>query len=46
MKRKLAKTGFKSPYDSDYDDDDDPYEVIPTILVQRKHYMNACWWAF
>uniref|UniRef100_A0A8I6XG51 Zinc finger-XS domain-containing protein n=1 Tax=Hordeum vulgare subsp. vulgare TaxID=112509 RepID=A0A8I6XG51_HORVV len=26
MKRKLAKTGFKSPYDSDYDDDDDPYE--------------------
>uniref|UniRef100_A0A8I6XCU3 Zinc finger-XS domain-containing protein n=1 Tax=Hordeum vulgare subsp. vulgare TaxID=112509 RepID=A0A8I6XCU3_HORVV len=25
MKRKLAKTGFKSPYDSDYDDDD-PYE--------------------
>ncbi|KAE8806222.1 hypothetical protein D1007_17653 [Hordeum vulgare] len=22
MKRKLAKTGFKSPYDSDYDDDD------------------------
>ncbi|KAI4987874.1 hypothetical protein ZWY2020_028632 [Hordeum vulgare] len=21
MKRKLAKTGFKSPYDSDYDDD-------------------------
>uniref|UniRef100_A0A8I6XYV7 Uncharacterized protein n=1 Tax=Hordeum vulgare subsp. vulgare TaxID=112509 RepID=A0A8I6XYV7_HORVV len=26
MKRKLAKTGFKSPYDSDYDDDDEPYE--------------------
>ncbi|KAE8815212.1 putative LRR receptor-like serine/threonine-protein kinase [Hordeum vulgare] len=25
MKRKLAKTGFKSPYDSDYDDDE-PYE--------------------
>uniref|UniRef100_A0A8I6WMB6 Zinc finger-XS domain-containing protein n=1 Tax=Hordeum vulgare subsp. vulgare TaxID=112509 RepID=A0A8I6WMB6_HORVV len=25
MKRKLAKTGFKSPYDSDYDDDN-PYE--------------------
>uniref|UniRef100_A0A8I6YIG4 Zinc finger-XS domain-containing protein n=1 Tax=Hordeum vulgare subsp. vulgare TaxID=112509 RepID=A0A8I6YIG4_HORVV len=25
MKRKLAKTGFKSRYDSDYDDDD-PYE--------------------
>uniref|UniRef100_A0A8I7B8W6 Zinc finger-XS domain-containing protein n=1 Tax=Hordeum vulgare subsp. vulgare TaxID=112509 RepID=A0A8I7B8W6_HORVV len=25
MKRKLVKTGFKSPYDSDYDDDD-PYE--------------------
>ncbi|KAE8768060.1 hypothetical protein D1007_05777 [Hordeum vulgare] len=25
MKRKLAKTGFKSPYDSDYDDDD-PYK--------------------
>uniref|UniRef100_A0A8I6WH40 Zinc finger-XS domain-containing protein n=1 Tax=Hordeum vulgare subsp. vulgare TaxID=112509 RepID=A0A8I6WH40_HORVV len=25
MKRKLAKTGFKSPYDSDYDDND-PYE--------------------
>uniref|UniRef100_A0A8I6XWX3 Zinc finger-XS domain-containing protein n=1 Tax=Hordeum vulgare subsp. vulgare TaxID=112509 RepID=A0A8I6XWX3_HORVV len=25
MKRKLAKTGFKSAYDSDYDDDD-PYE--------------------
>ncbi|KAE8814926.1 hypothetical protein D1007_07633 [Hordeum vulgare] len=25
MKRKLAKTGFKSPYDSD-DDDDEPYE--------------------
>ncbi|KAE8816675.1 hypothetical protein D1007_05688 [Hordeum vulgare] len=25
MKRKLAKTGFKSPYDSDYDGDD-PYE--------------------
>ncbi|KAE8821344.1 hypothetical protein D1007_00480 [Hordeum vulgare] len=25
MKRKLAKTRFKSPYDSDYDDDD-PYE--------------------
>ncbi|KAE8798824.1 hypothetical protein D1007_25791 [Hordeum vulgare] len=25
MKRKLAKTGFKSPYDSDYDDDD-PYQ--------------------
>ncbi|KAE8809086.1 hypothetical protein D1007_14529 [Hordeum vulgare] len=25
MKRKLAKTGSKSPYDSDYDDDD-PYE--------------------
>ncbi|KAE8793140.1 hypothetical protein D1007_32242 [Hordeum vulgare] len=25
MKRKLTKTGFKSPYDSDYDDDD-PYE--------------------
>uniref|UniRef100_A0A8I6XNZ5 Zinc finger-XS domain-containing protein n=1 Tax=Hordeum vulgare subsp. vulgare TaxID=112509 RepID=A0A8I6XNZ5_HORVV len=25
MKRKLAKTGFKSPYDSDYDDED-PYE--------------------
>ncbi|KAE8810452.1 hypothetical protein D1007_12656 [Hordeum vulgare] len=25
MKRKHAKTGFKSPYDSDYDDDD-PYE--------------------
>ncbi|XP_044984209.1 uncharacterized protein LOC123451738 [Hordeum vulgare subsp. vulgare] len=25
MKRKLAKTGFKSPYDSDYDDGD-PYE--------------------
>ena len=45
MKRKLAKTGFKSPYDSDYDDDE-PYEVIPTILVQRKHYMNACWWDF
>uniref|UniRef100_A0A8I6XE60 Zinc finger-XS domain-containing protein n=1 Tax=Hordeum vulgare subsp. vulgare TaxID=112509 RepID=A0A8I6XE60_HORVV len=22
MKRKLAKTGFKSPYDSGYDDDD------------------------
>ncbi|KAE8803938.1 hypothetical protein D1007_20092 [Hordeum vulgare] len=22
MKRKLAKTGFKSPYDSDYDDDE------------------------
>ncbi|KAE8813434.1 hypothetical protein D1007_09438 [Hordeum vulgare] len=22
MKRKLTKTGFKSPYDSDYDDDD------------------------
>ncbi|KAE8807752.1 hypothetical protein D1007_15910 [Hordeum vulgare] len=35
MKRKLAKTGFKSPYDSDYDDEDDPYEVIPTILVQH-----------
>ncbi|KAE8810018.1 hypothetical protein D1007_13339 [Hordeum vulgare] len=34
MKRKLTKTGFKSPYDSDYDDDD-PYEVIPTILVQH-----------
>ncbi|KAE8787520.1 hypothetical protein D1007_38518 [Hordeum vulgare] len=34
MKRKLAKTLFKSPYDSDYDDDD-PYEVIPTILVQH-----------
>ena len=45
MKRKLAKTGFKSPYDSDYDDDEQ-YEVIQTILVQRKHYMNACWWAF
>ncbi|KAE8789293.1 hypothetical protein D1007_36543 [Hordeum vulgare] len=26
MKRKLAKTGFKSPYDSDYDDDDETYE--------------------
>ncbi|KAE8766988.1 hypothetical protein D1007_61717 [Hordeum vulgare] len=26
MKRKLAKTGFKSPYDSDYDDDE-PYEI-------------------
>ncbi|KAE8791037.1 hypothetical protein D1007_34471 [Hordeum vulgare] len=27
MKRKLAKTGFKSPYDSDYYyDDDEPYE--------------------
>ncbi|KAE8786016.1 hypothetical protein D1007_40198 [Hordeum vulgare] len=26
MKRKLAKTGFKSPYDSDYDDDDGPYK--------------------
>ncbi|KAE8779388.1 hypothetical protein D1007_47600 [Hordeum vulgare] len=25
MKRKLAKTGFKSPYDSDYDDGE-PYE--------------------
>ncbi|KAE8774422.1 hypothetical protein D1007_53194 [Hordeum vulgare] len=25
MKRRLAKTGFKSPYDSNYDDDD-PYE--------------------
>ncbi|KAE8802905.1 PAX-interacting protein 1 [Hordeum vulgare] len=25
MKRKLAKTGFKSPDDSDYDDDE-PYE--------------------
>ncbi|KAE8820669.1 hypothetical protein D1007_01423 [Hordeum vulgare] len=25
MKRKLAKTGFKSPYDCDYDDDE-PYE--------------------
>uniref|UniRef100_A0A8I6XTM1 Zinc finger-XS domain-containing protein n=1 Tax=Hordeum vulgare subsp. vulgare TaxID=112509 RepID=A0A8I6XTM1_HORVV len=25
MKRKLAKTGFKSPYDSDYYDDE-PYE--------------------
>uniref|UniRef100_A0A8I7BC19 Zinc finger-XS domain-containing protein n=1 Tax=Hordeum vulgare subsp. vulgare TaxID=112509 RepID=A0A8I7BC19_HORVV len=25
MKRKLAKTWFKSPYDSDYDDDE-PYE--------------------
>ncbi|KAE8772627.1 putative LRR receptor-like serine/threonine-protein kinase [Hordeum vulgare] len=25
MKRKLAKTGFKSTYDSDYDDDE-PYE--------------------
>ncbi|KAE8782453.1 putative LRR receptor-like serine/threonine-protein kinase [Hordeum vulgare] len=25
MNRKLAKTGFKSPYDSDYDDDE-PYE--------------------
>ncbi|KAE8812137.1 putative LRR receptor-like serine/threonine-protein kinase [Hordeum vulgare] len=25
MKRKLVKTGFKSPYDSDYDDDE-PYE--------------------
>ncbi|KAE8772087.1 putative LRR receptor-like serine/threonine-protein kinase [Hordeum vulgare] len=25
MKRKLAKTGFKSPYDPDYDDDE-PYE--------------------
>uniref|UniRef100_A0A8I6Y6G4 Zinc finger-XS domain-containing protein n=1 Tax=Hordeum vulgare subsp. vulgare TaxID=112509 RepID=A0A8I6Y6G4_HORVV len=25
MKRKLAKTGFKSPYDSDYDNDE-PYE--------------------
>ncbi|KAE8818867.1 hypothetical protein D1007_03253 [Hordeum vulgare] len=25
MKRKLAKTGFKSPYDSDYDDEE-PYE--------------------
>ncbi|KAE8803992.1 hypothetical protein D1007_19951 [Hordeum vulgare] len=28
MKRKLAKTGFKSQYDSDYDNDDDPYELI------------------
>ncbi|KAE8797106.1 pax-interacting protein 1 [Hordeum vulgare] len=25
MKRKLAKTGFKTPHDSDYDDDE-PYE--------------------
>ncbi|KAE8791635.1 putative LRR receptor-like serine/threonine-protein kinase [Hordeum vulgare] len=34
MKRKIAKTGFKSPYDYDYDDDE-PYEAIPTILVQH-----------
>ncbi|KAE8808158.1 putative LRR receptor-like serine/threonine-protein kinase [Hordeum vulgare] len=34
MKRKLAKTVFKSPYDSNYDDDE-PYEIIPTILVQH-----------
>ncbi|KAE8798923.1 putative LRR receptor-like serine/threonine-protein kinase [Hordeum vulgare] len=26
MKSKLAKTGFKNPYDSDYDDDE-PYEI-------------------
>ncbi|KAE8768563.1 hypothetical protein D1007_59943 [Hordeum vulgare] len=34
MKRKLTKTGFKSPYDSDYDDDE-PCDIIPTILVQH-----------
>ncbi|KAI4964630.1 hypothetical protein ZWY2020_060108 [Hordeum vulgare] len=35
MKRKLAKTGFKSPYDYDYDDDD-VYEIEDNITQEYR----------
>ncbi|KAE8785299.1 hypothetical protein D1007_41046 [Hordeum vulgare] len=34
MKRKLAKTRFKSPYDSDYDDDE-PYENKESFIEKE-----------
>ncbi|KAE8778901.1 putative LRR receptor-like serine/threonine-protein kinase [Hordeum vulgare] len=35
MKRKLAKTGFKSPHDSDYDDDE-PYEYNKESFIEKE----------
>uniref|UniRef100_A0A8I7B5B9 Zinc finger-XS domain-containing protein n=1 Tax=Hordeum vulgare subsp. vulgare TaxID=112509 RepID=A0A8I7B5B9_HORVV len=38
MKRKLDKTGFKSPYDSDYDDDVYEYNCGDDVEDDNKEY--------